>query len=131
MGNSGFDPVANPQFGVTFLIWQCLLWLALNTCWQTTSMRMFTTKSPEISKKVMTWSGFIFLGRGMLPMIWGIAALTLLGHGAIGSSGTPLPVVDGRILEPVQAMPRHAGENSRSGRAWNCSGRHAGRDDVR
>src|SRR5579872_584838 len=23
---------------------------------------------------------------------------------------------------------RHAGENSRSGRAWNCSGRHAGRD---
>ncbi len=105
MGPSGFDPVANPRYGWTFLAWQVLLWFSLHTCWQTTAMRMFSTKSPELSKKVMTWTGFIFLGRGMMPMLWGIAALTLLGTGPTGSDGLPLPVVGGRRLQPLEAMP--------------------------
>jgi SSS family solute:Na+ symporter len=104
MGNGGFSPLANPKFGLTFLIWQILLWFSIHTCWQTTAMRMFSTKSPEISKKVMTWTGFIFLGRGMLPMLWGIAALTLYGIGH-SANGIPLPVVDGKTLAPIDAMP--------------------------
>jgi len=52
----------------------------------------------------MTWTGFIFLGRGMLPMLWGIAALTLLGVGAL-EKGVPLPVVNGVTLAPIDAMP--------------------------
>ena len=71
MGLGGYSPFANSQFGWTFLIWQALLWFSIHTCWQTTAMRMFSTKSPETSKRVMTWTGFIFLGRGMLPMLWG------------------------------------------------------------
>jgi SSS family solute:Na+ symporter len=67
-------------------------------------MRMFSTKSPETSKRVMTWTGFIFLGRGMLPMLWGIAALTLYGTGAL-VGGVPQPVVDGQTLAPIDAMP--------------------------
>ena len=105
MGAAGFDPLVNPRFGLTFLAWQVLLWFAIHTCWQTTAMRMFSTKSPEMSKKVMTWTGFIFLGRGMMPMLWGIAALTLLGTGALGKDGVPLPIVNGRTLEPLEAMP--------------------------
>jgi len=104
MGATGFDPLANPKFGLTFLIWQILLWFSLHTCWQTTAMRVFSTKGPETSKRVMTWTGFIFLGRGMLPMLWGIAALTLYGTGAL-TAGVPAPVVDGQTLEPIQAMP--------------------------
>jgi SSS family solute:Na+ symporter len=60
-------------------MFQVLVWLAVHTCWQTTAMRTFSTKSPEISKKVFSWAGFIFLGRGMMPMMWGVAALALLG----------------------------------------------------
>lgn len=105
MGHDGFSPFTNPRFGVTFLIWQLLLWFALHTCWQTTAMRMFSTRSPEISKKVMTWTGFIFLGRGMLPILWGIAALAMLGTGPAGKDGVLLPVVDGQVLQPVEAMP--------------------------
>jgi SSS family solute:Na+ symporter len=67
-------------------------------------MRIFSTRSPEISKRVMTWTGFIFLGRGMLPMLWGIAALTLFGTGAL-ERGVPLPVVHGHTLAPLDAMP--------------------------
>ncbi|MEJ7618161.1 MAG: sodium:solute symporter family protein, partial [Pyrinomonadaceae bacterium] len=104
MGDSGFDPINNPQFGLIFLIWQVLLWLSVHTCWQTTAMRMFSTKSPETSKRVMTWTGFIFLGRGMLPMLWGIAALTLYGTGAL-ENGVPRPVVNGQTLAPIDAMP--------------------------
>lgn len=104
MGEAGFNPIINPKFGLTFLLWQILLWFSLHTCWQTTAMRVFSTKGPETSKKVMTWTGFIFLGRGMLPMLWGIAALTLFGSGAL-SDGIPQPVVNGQTLAPIDAMP--------------------------
>lgn len=104
MGEAGFNPIANPKFGLTFLIWQVLLWFSVHTCWQTTAMRMFATRSAETSKRVMTWTGFIFLGRGMLPMLWGIAALTMFGTGAT-DQGVPSPVVDGQTLAPIDAMP--------------------------
>src|SRR4026207_496001 len=104
MGEAGFNPLANPKFGFTFLVWQTLLWLSVHTCWQTTAMRVFSTKSPELSKRVMTWTGFIFLGRGMLPMLWGIAALTMFGTGVVGPDGVPLPVVNGETLPPIDAM---------------------------
>jgi SSS family solute:Na+ symporter len=104
MGEAGFNPIANPKFGLTFLIWQVLLWFSVHTCWQTTAMRMFATRSAETSKRVMTWTGFIFLGRGMLPMLWGIAALTMFGTGAT-NQGVPAPVVDGQTLAPIDAMP--------------------------
>ena len=104
MGPSGFNPIAASKFGVSFLIWQILLWFAIHTCWQTTAMRMFSTRSPEVSKRVMTWTGFIFLGRGMLPMLWGIAALVLFGHGPL-NSGVSQPVVQGKVMAPIDAMP--------------------------
>src|SRR6185503_10417135 len=104
MGSAGFNPLTNSQYGLTFLIWQVLLWFAVHTCWQTTAMRMFSTRSPEISKRVMTWTGFIFLGRGMLPMLWGIAALTLFGTGAL-TAGVPAPLIGNHALAPIDAMP--------------------------
>lgn len=108
MGEAGFNPIVSPKFGLTFIIWQTLLWFSIHTCWQTTAMRMFSTKDPETSKKVMTWTGFIFLGRGMLPMLWGIAALTMLGTGN-SSHGVPMPVLNGHALPAIDAMPAMLG----------------------
>src|SRR5260370_4242487 len=105
MGPGGFSPIQSPRFGWTFLIWQVLLWVSLSTCWQTTAMRMMSTKGPETGKKVMTWTGVIFLGRGMLPMLWGMCALVMFGTGHVGSDGIPAPVVDGHAIEPIAAMP--------------------------
>src|SRR5499425_751907 len=104
MGQAGYNPIVNAKFGLTFLLWQILLWFSVNTCWQTTAMRVFSTKSPEISQRVMTWTGFIFLGRGMLPMLWGIAALTLFGVGRT-DHGVPLPMVGGHEMASIDAMP--------------------------
>ena len=90
MGPRGFDPFSSPQFGWAFIAFQLVFWMALSTCWQTTAMRTFSTRDAEISKKVFTWTGFIFLGRGMLPMVWGIAALTMLGPGQDSLQAMPL-----------------------------------------
>jgi solute:Na+ symporter, SSS family len=105
MGPAGWDPLENPKFGWTFLIWQVLHWFAMCACWQTTAMRMFSTNSPETAKKVMTWTGVIFLGRGMMPMLWGICALTMFGTGMLGKDGSPAPIVNGQEVTTMEAMP--------------------------
>lgn len=79
MGEAGFSPLANPEYGWAFIVFQVIYWIAIDTCWQTTAMRTFSARDPETSRKVFSWAGFIFLGRGMMPMMWGIAALALLG----------------------------------------------------
>lgn len=79
MGAAGFNPLRAPDYGWTYIIWQTILWLAVDTCWQTTAMRTLSMKSEKLSQRVFTWTGLIFLGRGMLPMLWGIAALAMLG----------------------------------------------------
>jgi Na+/proline symporter len=73
MGGHGFDPVAD--LGVGFILWQVLLWVALMTVWQSVAMRTFSTKDPAVGKKMFTLTGFLFLGRALIPMVWGIAAL--------------------------------------------------------
>jgi solute:Na+ symporter, SSS family len=105
MGSSGWNPLESTHFGWTFLVWQLLLWFALTACWQTTAMRMFATNSATTAKRVMTWTGVIFLGRGMLPMLWGICALTLYGTGTVGADGSPAPVINGHVVAPIEAMP--------------------------
>ena len=89
LGTGGFNPLQNPQYGWSFIIFQIVLWLAVDTCWQTTAMRTFSTQSPEVSAKVFSWTGLIFLGRGVMPMMWGIAALAVLGQSQ----------------NPIEAMP--------------------------
>jgi SSS family solute:Na+ symporter len=79
LGAGGFNPIAAPDYGWAYILFQLLLWMAVDTCWQTTAMRTFATKDPETSKKVFFWTGFIFLGRGMMPMLWGIGALAYFG----------------------------------------------------
>jgi solute:Na+ symporter, SSS family len=79
MGEGGFSPISNPEYGWGYIVFQILIWLSVDTCWQSTAMRTFSMRDTEVGKKVFTWTGVIFLGRGMMPMAWGIAALALLG----------------------------------------------------
>jgi SSS family solute:Na+ symporter len=96
MGANGFSPISNPDYGWAYILFQILLWMAVDTCWQTTAMRTFATKDAETSKKVFFWTGFIFLGRGMMPMLWGIGALAYFGAGH--DSLQAMPDMISRIL---------------------------------
>jgi SSS family solute:Na+ symporter len=100
-GLAGFSPLANPDFGWGYIVFQILMWLAVDTCWQTTAMRTFSTKDPATSGKVLQWTGFIFLGRGMMPMLWGIGALAMLGPNA--DSLEAMPVMIAKML-PVGVL---------------------------
>jgi SSS family solute:Na+ symporter len=45
------------------------------TVWQSVAMRTFSTKDTATGKKVFTLTSVLFLGRAVIPMAWGIAAL--------------------------------------------------------
>lgn len=96
MSDAGFSPMANPQYGWSYITFQIVFWLAINTCWQTTAMRAFSTLDTRTTRRVYTWTGLIFLGRGMMPMAWGIAALAVLGPGQ--DSLQAMPTLLARIL---------------------------------
>jgi SSS family solute:Na+ symporter len=73
MGGHGFNPIQD--LGIGFILWQILLWIALMTVWQSVAMRTFSTRDAAVGKKMFTLTGFLFLGRALIPMVWGIAAL--------------------------------------------------------
>jgi Na+/proline symporter len=131
MGGHGFDPVAD--LGGGFILWQVLLWIALMTVWQSVAMRTFSTKDAAVGKKMFTLTGFLFLGRALIPMAWGIAALAFfLGRAepvaaiggaapsarieqlAAGLDGTFRQDLDSgrleRVLPQVDLLERLAGE---------------------
>jgi len=73
MGGHGFNPIED--LGLGFILWQVLLWIALMTVWQSVAMRTFSTKDAAVGKRMFTLTGFLFLGRALIPMVWGISAL--------------------------------------------------------
>ena len=61
MGTKGFDaffPTAfQSQFGIGFIIWQTLFWIALLVGWQAISMRLFSSKDSATGQKIYTLVG--------------------------------------------------------------------------
>jgi SSS family solute:Na+ symporter len=108
MGGRGFDPVAD--LGMGFILWQLLLWVALMTVWQSVAMRTFSAKDAALGKRMFTLTGFLFLGRALLPMAWGIAALAFFWGratpAAAPEAATPMARIeqlDARIGETFRA----------------------------
>jgi Na+/proline symporter len=144
----GFDPVAD--FGPAFLVWQVLLWTALMTVWQSVAMRSFATKDAATGRRVFTLTSVLFLGRAVIPMAWGIAALAYFGGAsaprAPSDAGTPpslerveaelgkdfRPALDrgdlGALIPRVEDLRRRA-EDERN-RARNDPERRAAADRI-
>jgi Na+/proline symporter len=117
MGGHGFNPVQD--LGVGFIVWQVLLWIALMTVWQSVAMRTFSTKDPGVGKKMFTLTGFLFLGRALIPMVWGIAALAFFWGRAepvATPGGTPAAQVE-QLAASVNATYRGDLDSGRLGRA--------------
>lgn len=84
MGGRGFDPLRDLGYG--FILWQLLLWTAFMTVWQSVAMRTFSTRDAATGRKVFTLTSVLFLGRAVIPMAWGIAALAFFS-----GQSRPLP----------------------------------------
>jgi SSS family solute:Na+ symporter len=117
MGGHGFDPVQD--LGIGFIVWQVLLWIALMTVWQSVAMRTFSTKDPAVGRKMFTLTGFLFLGRALIPMVWGIAALAFFWGRAepVATAGaTPTAQVE-QLAARLDATYRADVDSGRLGRA--------------
>lgn len=98
IGEKGINPfwpsITSSEFGVGFLVWQIMFWIALLVGWQAISMRLFSSKNSRIGQKIYTWSGLMFLSRAILPIFWGIMALVLLGPDVDSLEALPLFVLE-------------------------------------
>lgn len=94
LGPAGLNPFApevlKGDFSVGFLVWQTLMWTSVLAGWQVVAIRMFSSKDAATGRRVLAGSGALFLARAVLPIFWGIMALTMLGLGE----------------EPLLALPR-------------------------
>ncbi len=97
-GEKGMNPflpsLMDGQFGIGFLVWQILLWVALLVGWQAISMRLFSSKDTKTGQKIYTWSGLLFLSRGVMPILWGIMALAVVGTEIDSLEALPLLLVE-------------------------------------
>lgn len=78
-GAGGFNPIINPHLGWTFVIMQILGNTAATLTWQTTIARLLAAKNTDTGRKVYTRTSFFFVCRWVIPGLWGIAALAVLG----------------------------------------------------
>jgi len=94
LGESGINPffpsMNESEFGIGFIIWQILEWIAILVGWQAISMRLFSSKDPKTGMKIYKWSGLMFLSRAILPIFWGIIALAYFTEPVDGLSSLPL-----------------------------------------
>ena len=89
MHGRGLDPFADLGVGPAFILWQVLLYTALMTVWQSTAMRAFSARDAATGRKVFTLTSVLFLGRAVIPMAWGIAALAFFW----GQTAPLVPVI--------------------------------------
>ena len=78
-GDGGFLPLANESMGWSFVIMQILLGTAATLTWQTVISRLLAAKDSSTGRKVFTHTSFFFVCRWMIPGLWGIAALAIVG----------------------------------------------------
>ncbi len=101
-GEKGFNPffpsAFGGDFGVEFLLWMFLGWVAMLSSWQAVAMRMFSSKDVKTGKKIFAWSSLMFFSRGILPIFWGIMALAYLGK--VDDPLLALPQMLTKIIPP-------------------------------
>jgi SSS family solute:Na+ symporter len=96
MGENGINPVTNPLFGWPFLLWMLIGSVAISALNQPAASKAFASESPEVGRKVFLYTGITLAGRYMVPMLWGIAALTMFGPSV--DSMTAMPRLLGAVV---------------------------------
>ena len=109
-GAGGFNPLVNPNLGWTFLIMQILGNTAATLTWQTTIARLLAAKDTDTGRKVYTRTSFFFVCRWLIPGLWGIAALAVIGWQplkqlTVGELAKVPPAIQERISASKPGQP--------------------------
>lgn len=103
-GAGGFNPLVNPNLGWSFLFMQILGNTAATLTWQTTIARLLAAKDAGTGRKIYTRTSFFFVCRWLIPGLWGIAALAVVGwHPLKELTGAELAGVPAAVQEKIAA----------------------------
>jgi SSS family solute:Na+ symporter len=91
-----FNPLHPSNFGVGYVLWMVVLQIAVATTWQTQISRVLAAKDAGTAKRMYRRTSFYFVGRYLLPGLWGAAAF-LYFH----SAGRTPPA------DTLNAMPQY------------------------
>jgi SSS family solute:Na+ symporter len=95
-GNAGFDLWEAPRYGLLFILWTALYYTSGWSSWQPVVQRVFSMKDVSTARILYRISSIFMFFRACLPMLWGIAALAVIG--IIPESQTALPQMLVRII---------------------------------
>lgn len=96
IGQMGFDVINAPKYGFIFIIWTTLYYLSGWSSWQPVVQRNLSMESTQSSLKLFRITSVFMLFRASMPMLWGIAALAILGN--VDNSQTALPIMLVKII---------------------------------
>ena len=95
-GSGGFTFWDSPRYGIMFLVWSALYYLAGWSTWQPVVARVLSMRDIDTSLRLYRLSSVFMFLRAAVPMIWGIAALAIVG--TVTPSSAALQTVMVRIL---------------------------------
>ena len=98
-GDGGFDPFLSEDLGWLFIVW-LVFGIPFSGMWPPALSRALSTVDGDTSKKLDSFIGLSFLGRALMPMMWGICAFVYF----TGDSSVSLPLLDGEP-DTAAAMP--------------------------
>lgn len=86
-----YNPLHPSSFGWGYLLWQFFFQLAAATTWQTQISRVLAARNADTAKAMYRRTSFYFVGRFLLPGLWGAAACVWFSqHGGLPSHLTTL-----------------------------------------
>ncbi|WP_196758497.1 sodium:solute symporter family protein [Streptobacillus moniliformis] len=92
-GEGGLNPFLNPNLGWQYVLYTALVLSATVLTWQTMVSRVLSAKNEKVAKKMYTRTSFFYIVRSLIPVIWGVTALTLISLESVGGA-------------PIKAMPK-------------------------
>ncbi|MBR8701754.1 Osmoregulated proline transporter OpuE [Fusobacterium sp. DD29] len=92
-GAAGFNPFINEKLGWQYVAYTFLTVSATVLTWQTMIARVLSCKDSTVAKKMYTKTSFFYIVRSLIPVTWGLAALTIWKPEALGGA-------------PITAMPK-------------------------
>lgn len=100
-GAGGFNPFLNAEMGFGYVLFNAFLSLAAVLTWQTNIARVLAAKDAKTGQQIYTKTSFFFVCRFLIPTLWGIAAIVLLG--SIDNSLEAMPMMLATLV-PVGLM---------------------------
>lgn len=105
-GSAGFTLPLQTGTGWTYVIMQVLGTTAATLTWQTVVSRVLSAKDATTGQRVLTRTSFFFVCRWLIPGLWGIAALAVLGWKPLDSlDSSQRDALPAAIQEKIAASP--------------------------